>query len=63
MGLAVLTDWKNKSYNSILVIIDYLMKIVYYKLIKVTIDALSLAKVIIDIVMHHKGISKSIITN
>ena len=62
-SLPILTDWKGDSYNSILVIIDRLTKTVYYKLVKVTIDALGLAKVIIDVVVRHHGLSDLIVTN
>lgn len=60
-SLPILTNWKSESYNPILVIINYLINIIYYKLIKITIDTLELAKVIINIVMYHHNISKSII--
>ena len=50
-GLPILTDWKGDSYDSILVIVDRLTKIVYYESVKVTIDAPSLTKVIIDVVV------------
>ena len=36
---------------------------IHYKLIKITIDALGLAEVIIDVVIQHHGLSDSIITN
>ena len=36
---------------------------VYYKLVKITTDAPGLAKVIIDVVIRHHGLSNSIITN
>ena len=49
-GLPVLTDWKGDSYDSILVIVDRLMKMVHYEPVKVTIDAPGLAEVIIDVV-------------
>ena len=39
MGLPISTDWKGDSYNSILVIIDWLTKIVHYEPVKVTINA------------------------
>ena len=50
-GLLILTDWKGDSYNLILVIVDWLTKMVHYKSVKVTIDAPGLAKVIIDVVV------------
>ena len=40
ISLSILTDWKRDSYNSILVIVNWLTKIVHYKPVKVTIDAL-----------------------
>ena len=36
---------------------------VYYKPVKVTIDALGLAKVIINMVVRHHSLSDSIVTN
>ena len=62
-GLPVSTDWKGKSYDSILVIVDRLTKMVYYKPVKITIDAPGLAEVIIDIVVRHHGLFDSIITD
>ena len=38
--LPISTNWKDDSYDSILVIVDRLMKMVHYKPIKVTIDAM-----------------------
>ncbi len=62
-GLSISTDWKGDSYNSILVIVDRLTKMVHYKLAKVTIDALCLTKVIIDVVVYHHGVPESIVTD
>ena len=50
-GLLVSTNWKNETYNSILVIIDRLTKMVHYEPIKITIDVLGLAEVIIKTVV------------
>ena len=61
--LPILTDWKKNSYNLILVIIDRLLKIVYYKLIKVIIDAPGLSEVIINVVVRYHDFLDSIITN
>ena len=61
-GLPILTDWKGDSYESILVIVNQLTKMVYYKPIKVTINAPSLAKIIIDVVVKHHGLLDSIVT-
>ena len=60
-GLPILTDWKKDSYNSILVIVDRLTKIVHYKSVKVTINAPGLAKVIIDVVVRYHGLPDSIV--
>ena len=62
-GLSILTDWKRDSYDSILVIVDRLTKMVHYKPVKVTIDTPGLAEVIINIVVRHHGLPDSIITN
>lgn len=56
------TNWKCKTYDSILVIVDWLIKTVYYKPVKVTIDVLALVAVIIEAVVQH-GISDSIISD
>ena len=61
INLPILTNWKKNRYDSILVIIDQLIKMVYYKLIKVIINALSLVKIIIDVVIRHYGIFDLII--
>ena len=53
MGLPILTDWKGDSYDLILVIVDWLTKMVHYKAVKVTIDAPSLAEIIINVVIQH----------
>lgn len=42
---------KNDTYNSILIIINWLIKMIYYKLIKVIIDILGLAKITLDIIL------------
>ena len=50
-SLPLSADWKSDSYNSILVIVDRLIKMVHYEPVKVTIDALGLAEVIINVVV------------
>ena len=62
-GLPLSSDWKGDSYDSILVIVDRLTKIVHYKPVKVTIDAPGLAEVIIDVVVRHHGLLDSIISD
>ena len=63
MSLPILTDLKGDSYNSILVIVNRLTKMVYYEQVKVTINAPGLAKIIINIVMRHHDLPNSIVTN
>ena len=43
--------WKGDTYDLILVIVDQLMKIIYYELVKITINALGFAQIILDIVI------------
>ena len=59
-GLSISTDWKGENYDSILVIIDRLTKMVHYKPVKVIIDAPGLAEAILDIVVWHHGLPDSI---
>lgn len=62
-GLSVSFKCKGKTYNSILIIIDQLTKIVHYKLIKVTIDFLGLAKVSIDVIVRYYSLPNLIVSN
>ena len=62
-GLPLFTDWKGDSYDSILVIVDCLTKMVHYEPVKVSINAPGLAKVIIDVVVRHHGLLDSIISD
>ena len=62
-GLPVSIHWKKDGYNSILVIVNWLTKMVNYKPVKITFNALGLAEVIIDVVVRHHGLKDSIITN
>ena len=52
-SLLISANWKSDSYDLIQVIVDKLTKIVYYKLIKATIDIFSLAKMIINIIIYY----------
>ena len=61
--LLLSADWKGNNYDSILVIVNCLTKMVYYKPVKVTIDVPGLAKVIIDVVLQYHGLPDSIISN
>ena len=62
-GLPLFADWKGDSYDSILVIVDRLTKMVHYEPVKVLIDAPGLAEVIIDVVVQHHGLPDSIISD
>ena len=62
-GLPILIDWKGDSYNFILVIINWLTKIVHYQPVKITIDALGLAKVVIDVIVNYHGLLGLIVIN
>ena len=62
-GLPVSTNWKVEIYDSILVIVDRLTKMVHYKPVKVRIDAPGLAEVIIDVVVRHHGLPDSIVSD
>ena len=62
-GLSISTNWKRDSYNFILVIVDWLTKIVPYKPVKITINASRLAEVIINISTRHNSLTNSIMTN
>ena len=61
--LPILTNWKDNNYDSILDIINRVIKIIYYKSAKITINAPSFADVIIDIVMRHHNFPNLIVTN
>ena len=54
---------KNNNYYSILVIVDLLIKIIYYKPVKVTIETLDLAKVIINMIIYPHKVLESIVIN
>lgn len=51
ISFPISTNWKDISYELILVIVNYLKKIVYYKLVKVIINITGLLKVIIHVVI------------
>ncbi len=62
-GLPVSTNRNGETYDSILVIVDRLTKMVHYEPVKVTIDASDIAEVIIDVIVRHHGLPDSIISN
>ena len=61
ISLPISANSKGDSYNSILVIVDRLTKMIHYKLVKVRIDALDLAKEIIDVIEGYQKVLESII--
>ena len=61
--LPVSTNWKDETYDSILVIVNRLIKMIYYKLVKVTINVPGLTKVIIKVVVQYHGLSDSIVSD
>ena len=61
IGFLISANWKSDSYNSLLVIIDRFTKMVHYVPVKVTINTPGLAEVIINVVVHHHKVSKSIV--
>ncbi len=62
-GLPVPTNWKGDSYDSILVIVDWLTKMVHYELVKVTINAPGLTEVILDVVVRYHGLLELIVSD
>ena len=57
------TNWESEIYNFILVIVNWLTKIVYYELVKVTINAHGIAEVIIDVVVRYHRLPDSIVSH
>ena len=60
--LPILMDWKRDSYDSIFVIVNSLIKMVYYKLIKAIINNLGLTEIIINIIIRHYNLPGLIVT-
>lgn len=63
IGLSISINEKDNNFDSIVIIIDQLMTIVYYESVKVNIDAPRLREVIIDIVIQYYNFFKSIMSN
>ena len=62
-GLPILINWKEDSYDSILVIVNWLTKMVHYKLVKITLDAPKLTEVIINMIVRHHKLPDWIVTD
>ena len=54
---------KDTSYDLILIIVDWLTKMVHYKPVQITIDAPGLVKVFIDLVARHNNLSNLIVSD
>ena len=63
IGLPISTNEKGDSYDSILVIINWLTNMVHNKLVKITINTPRLAEVMIDVMVQYYGLPNSIVTN
>ena len=63
IGLPLWVERKDNSYNAILVIVDRLIKIVHYKVVKTIINVSRLAEVIINVVVRCYGLLKLIISD
>ncbi len=60
-SLSISVNWKDDSYDSILVIFNRVTKMIYYEPVKVTINASDLTKGIINILMYHHKVLESIV--
>ena len=63
MGLPISTGSNGENYDFIIVIIDCLTKIVYYKLIKIIINTSELAEILLDIIVWYYSLSDLIVSN
>ena len=62
-GLPKSKNWRKVEYDSILVIVDQLIKIVHYEPVLTTLDAEQLAEVLIETVIKYYILPDSIVTN
>ena len=62
-GFSLSVNWKGNSYDSILVIVNRLTKMVHYKPVKVIIIIPEQAEVILDVVIWYHGLPDLIVTN
>ena len=63
IGLPRSADWRGDGYDSILVIVDWLTKIVYYEFVQTIITALALVEVILNVVVQYHSLPDSIVSN
>lgn len=62
-GILISTNWKGKTYDSILDIVNQVTKMVHYEPVKVTINIPVCAKVIINRIVRYHCFLDSIVTN
>ena len=62
-SLSILTNWKRDSYNLIFIIVNWLIKMINYKPVKIIINAPGLAEIIINVVVRYHGLPNSILTS
>lgn len=58
MGCLHLLDRKYHTYDFILVMLSYVTDMVYYELVKTTINTAGLAKTIINVIVRHHNLQK-----
>lgn len=63
IGLPISINWKREAYNSILVIVDQLIKMVNYELVKIIIDTVKLAERIKYVFVKYNSWLKLIVSN
>lgn len=63
IGLSISINSKVEEDNSILIIVDCLIKMVYYKPVTVSINSLGLAKAIINVVLKYHNPPDFIVSN
>lgn len=61
--LPISIDWKGENYDFILVIMNYLTKMMHYKPVKVIINIQKFAKVILDMVLEYHKLPNLIVAN
>lgn len=62
-NLLVLTNYKGDNYNSILIIVNKFIKIVYYKLVLNIINIISFAIIIINMIISNYSLPNSIVSD
>ena len=56
-------DWRGDGYDLILVIVDWLTKMVHYEPMQITITAPALAEVILNVIVRQHGLPDSIVSD